>query len=50
VEAVKYQILVMSLIAGGTALGAVGAVLALAYRITDNRHRLRLDRLSREGI
>ncbi len=50
VEAVKYQILVMSLIAGGTALGAVGAVVALAYRITDNRHRLRLDRLSREGI
>ena len=49
VEAVKYQILVMSLIAGGTALGAVGSVLALAYRITDTRHRLRLDRLAPEG-
>ncbi|MDX1379154.1 MAG: ABC transporter permease, partial [Anaerolineales bacterium] len=45
VEAVKYQILIMFLIAGGTALGSVGAVLALAYKITDQRHRLRLDRL-----
>jgi putative ABC transport system permease protein len=35
-EAVKYQILVMFLIAGGTGLGAVTA---------DGRHRLRLDRL-----
>jgi putative ABC transport system permease protein len=46
VEAVKYQILVMVLIAGGTGLGAVTAVLGGVYRLTDARHRLRLDRLS----
>jgi putative ABC transport system permease protein len=45
-EAVKYQILVMFLIAGGTGLGAVTAVLGGAYRLTDGRHRLRLDRLT----
>jgi putative ABC transport system permease protein len=44
-EAVKYQILVMFLIAGGTGLGAVTAVLGGVYRLTDGRHRLRLDRL-----
>ena len=44
-EAVKYQILVMFLIAGGTGLGAVTAVLGGVYRLTDARHRLRLDRL-----
>ena len=46
VEAVKYQILVMFLIAGGTGLGAVTAVLGGLYRLTDGRHRLRLDRLT----
>ena len=45
-EAVKYQLLIMFLIAGGTALGAVTAVLAGVYRLTDHRHRLRLDRLT----
>ena len=45
-EAVKYQILVMFLIAGGTGLGAVTAVLGGVYRLTDRRHRLRLDRLN----
>jgi putative ABC transport system permease protein len=45
-EAVKYQILVMFLIAGGTGLGAVTAVLSGLYRLTDTRHRLRLDRLT----
>src|SRR3954464_11037807 len=45
VEAVKYQILVMFLIAGGTGLGAVTAVIGGVYRLTDGRHRLRLDRL-----
>lgn len=44
-EAVKYQILVMFMIAGGTGLGAVTAVLGAVYRLTDGRHRLRLDRL-----
>ncbi|HEX9767596.1 MAG TPA: iron export ABC transporter permease subunit FetB [Kiloniellales bacterium] len=46
VEAVKYQILVKFLIAGGTGLGATTAVLAGAHRLTDARHRLRLDRLT----
>ena len=45
-EAVKYQILIMFLIAGGTGFGALVAVLAAAARITDARHRLRLDRLT----
>ncbi len=46
-EAVKYQLLVMFLIAGSTGLGVVGAVLATVWRITDDRHRLRLDRLAK---
>ena len=45
-EAVKYQILIMFLIAGGTTAGAVAAVLGGARRLTDQRQRLRLDRLS----
>ena len=52
VEAVKYQILIMFLLAGATGIGVLGAVFAAARRLTDDRHRLRLDRLaqaSREG-
>jgi putative ABC transport system permease protein len=45
-EAIKYQILIMFLIAGGTALGVVTAVHAGALRLSDARHRLRLDRLA----
>ena len=45
-DAVKYQILIMFLIAGGTGFGALVAVLAAAARLTDARHRLRLDRLT----
>ncbi|MEE9451443.1 MAG: iron export ABC transporter permease subunit FetB [Gammaproteobacteria bacterium] len=44
-EAVKYQVLIMFLIAGGTAVGSVMAVFGGVYRLTDSRHRLRLDRL-----
>lgn len=44
-EAVKYQLLIMFLISGATGLGVLGAVLASALRLTDARHRLRLDRL-----
>ena len=44
-QAVKYQLLVMFLIAGGTGIGTLGAVIGGAYRLTDSRHRLRLDRL-----
>jgi putative ABC transport system permease protein len=46
VEAVKYQILVMFLIAGGTGLGAAAAVVGGVLRVTDSRHRLRPDRLA----
>jgi putative ABC transport system permease protein len=45
VEAVKYQILIMFLIAGGTGLGVMAAVGLTARRLFDQRHRLRLDRL-----
>ncbi len=46
-QAIEYQLLIMFLIAGGTGLGVFTAVLAGAYRLTDSRHRLRLDRLHR---
>lgn len=46
-EAMKYQILIFFLIAGGTGLGAATAVLGATYRLTDHRHRLRLDRLGK---
>ena len=45
VEAVKYQILIMFLIAGGTGIGVFLAVYAGTRRLSDPRHRLRLDRL-----
>lgn len=44
-EAVKYQLLIMFLIGGSTGLGVFGAILASIWRLTDHRHRLRLDRL-----
>lgn len=44
-EAVKYQILIMFLIAGATSIGALIAVLATSKRLGDERDRLRLDRL-----
>ena len=44
-EAVKYQILIMFLLAGSTGIGVLTAVIAAVYRLTDGRHRLRLDRL-----
>lgn len=45
VEAVKYQILIMFLIAGGTGFGTILAVTLGARRLFDERERLRLDRL-----
>ena len=44
-EAVKYQILIMFLIAGGTGLGTMTAVWLGSRRLFDDRHRLRLDHL-----
>ncbi|MBZ0215112.1 MAG: iron export ABC transporter permease subunit FetB [Fimbriimonadaceae bacterium] len=45
VEAVKYQIVIMFLIAGATALGALIAVMTANRLLTDSRERLRLDRV-----
>ena len=44
-EAVKYQILLMFLLAGGSGLAAVAVAFLAARRLTDARQRLRLDRL-----
>jgi putative ABC transport system permease protein len=48
VEAVKYQILIMFLIAVGTGLGTLAAVIAASRRLFDERQRLCLDRLRGE--
>ena len=44
-EAAKYQIMILLLIAVGTGLGAIVAVWVGSYRLFDERQRLRLDRL-----
>ena len=46
VEAVKYQIVIMFLIAGGTIIGTVVCVWLASRRLFDERERLRLDRLA----
>lgn len=46
-DAVRYQILLMFLLAGASGLAAGTAVLLAARAITDERHRLRLERLRR---
>ena len=46
IDAVKYQLLIMFLIAGGTGLGTLAAVMGGAVLLTDQRHRLRLDRIA----
>jgi len=45
VDAAKYQILVLFLLAGASALAVAATTYAAAWRATDARHRLRLDRL-----
>jgi len=45
VEAVKYQILIMFLIAGGTGFGVMASIGITARRLFDDRDRLRLERL-----
>jgi putative ABC transport system permease protein len=42
-EAVKYQIMILLLIAAGTGFGVTGALWITARRLFDDRHRLRLD-------
>ena len=45
VEAAKYQVLIMFLIASATALGSFFGGLGAVMLLTDPRHRLRLDRI-----
>jgi putative ABC transport system permease protein len=47
VEAVKYQIMIMFLIAAGAGFGTRAAVHLAVRRLFDERERLRLDRLKR---
>jgi putative ABC transport system permease protein len=44
-QAVKYQMVIMFLIAGGTGIGVLLALFGASRRLSDDRHRLRLDRL-----
>ncbi len=46
VEAVKYQILIMFLIAAGTGFGVIGAIWMTSRHLFDHRHRLRIECLS----
>jgi putative ABC transport system permease protein len=46
VEAVKYQILIMLLIAAGTGFGVISAIWLTSRHLFDQRHRLRLDLIS----
>ncbi len=45
-EAVRYQILILLLIAAGTGFGVLAAVRVVSKRLFDDRHRLRLDRIA----
>jgi putative ABC transport system permease protein len=45
-EAAKYQLMILFLIAAGTGLGAITAVWIASRRLFDERQRLRLDRLA----
>ena len=47
IEAIKYQIVIMFLIASGTTLGTLGVVLLSYLRLFDAHHRFRYDRLTR---
>ncbi len=49
VDAVKYQILIMFLIAAGSGFGTMAAVWLGGRRLFDERHRLRLDRLGAQS-
>ena len=44
-KAVKYQIMIMFMIAGGTGFGSMAAILLGSRRLFDRRQRLRLERL-----
>lgn len=46
VEAAKYQVMIMFLISGATALAVLAAGIGAVLLVTDDRHRLRIDRLT----
>lgn len=48
VEAVKYQILIMILIAAGTGFGVIASIWTTSNHLFDSRHRLRLDLLAEQ--
>lgn len=48
-DAAKSQIVLMFALAASAALGSILAAFGALHRLTDERHRLRLDRLSRDG-
>lgn len=48
-DAARYQILLMLLLAGAGALGVILATQLCLAAVTDKRHRLRLDRLEERG-
>ncbi len=50
VEAVKYQILIMFLIAAGTGFGVISAIWMSGMLLFDDRHRLRLEILKADRI
>ncbi len=47
-EAVKYQLMVMFLIAGATGMAVILATLGSAHALSDERDRLRIDRLRKD--
>ncbi len=49
VQAAKYQVMIMFLIAGSTGLAVLMAGIGSILLLTDDRHRLRLDRLAAKG-
>lgn len=49
VEAAKYQLVVMFMIAGGTALACLVVALLVYRRLFDAAHRLRAERITRRG-
>ncbi len=49
IEATKYQVMIMFLIAGATGIGVLLSGIGGVFLLTDERHRLRLDRLRKAG-
>ena len=49
VEAAKYQIMIMFALSGATALAVLAAGIGGVWLLTDDRQRLRLDRLVTTG-